>query len=907
MKKFATKKRIAGILAIILAFVLAFNLPQYFDSETKAASGTSTTYGLKDNIQDGVILHAWNWSYDTIKANLADIAAAGYTTVQTSPVQQPKDYGASYLDVSGQWWKLYQPVSFSVAKNSWLGNASQLKSLCETADQYGIKIICDIVVNHLGNQTDGHNLNAAVATYESEIYNNQGRYFHSYTDCNDGSIQNVVWGNIGMPDLNTSDTYVQNRVISLLKECIDCGVDGFRFDAAKHIETPDDGSYASNFWPNVIGTATSYAKSSKNIDLYCYGEILNTPGSGRSFSSYTKYMSIIDNKTSDNCTANIKWNNAANAVSSYYYTGQSANKLVLWAESHDTYMGESGSAGISNTSGISVDIINKSWAIVASRAGASALYFVRPGSAKMGNMGTTNWKSAEVVAVNKFHNEFAGALEYNSSTGSIAVVERYFTTGSGNCGAVLVNVGGSNTVSNVTANKLSDGTYKDHVSGNTFTVSGGKINGQMSNVGIAVIYNESIPDPVNTINPAGATFTDTVSVTVGLSNATSGTYKIGNGSQVTYTTSTTFSLGSDMNYGESVTVYLTATNGSKTTSASYVFNKIDPSSQTTMYFDPSPCTWFGNSNAVPVVKFDSGSYQTMSTVTYQGKTYYSILIPVGAEKVTVARQVPSGLIYNEYTTNLVSGKTLLVANSDWNSGGTWTTAPDPGEFETTTEPETSTAPILETRTIYFDASACSWFGTDSAVAVISVDESNFEEMSVVTVNGKSYYSKEISNTATSITIARKIANGNMYNEKTFTLNDNNLLTAYSDWNNGGSWSELQVEIPTDPETTTSPVAETMRIYFSNNKSWSNIYVYYWGSSASTTTWPGVQMTYLETNQYNESIYFIDIPKDVTGIIFTDNAGSQTVDITSGIQDGLGYYISGGSGSALTVGTYTYGD
>ena len=52
-------------------------------------------YNLAQNIQDGVILHAWNWSYDTIKDNLLNIAEAGFSTVQTSPVQQPKGYNGS--------------------------------------------------------------------------------------------------------------------------------------------------------------------------------------------------------------------------------------------------------------------------------------------------------------------------------------------------------------------------------------------------------------------------------------------------------------------------------------------------------------------------------------------------------------------------------------------------------------------------------------------------------------------------------------------------------------------------------------------------------------------------------------------------------------------------------------------
>lgn len=105
---------------------------------------------LRDKVGDGVMLHAFNWSYNTIKENLPAIAAAGYTTVQTSPVQQPKDYSTSG-DVTGQWWKLYQPISFHIAEESWLGTKDDLKSLCDEADKYGIKIICDIVSNHIAN------------------------------------------------------------------------------------------------------------------------------------------------------------------------------------------------------------------------------------------------------------------------------------------------------------------------------------------------------------------------------------------------------------------------------------------------------------------------------------------------------------------------------------------------------------------------------------------------------------------------------------------------------------------------------------------------------------------------------------------------------------------------------------
>ena len=117
-----------------------------------ATTASSTTdYGLADKSQQGVILHCWNWSYKNIKKYMKDIAAAGYTSVQTSPVQQPKDYyweGVAYANVGipngtggedSNWWKLYQPVTFSICNNgyTWLGNKQEFKEMCAEAEKYG--------------------------------------------------------------------------------------------------------------------------------------------------------------------------------------------------------------------------------------------------------------------------------------------------------------------------------------------------------------------------------------------------------------------------------------------------------------------------------------------------------------------------------------------------------------------------------------------------------------------------------------------------------------------------------------------------------------------------------------------------------------------------------------------------
>ena len=123
-------------------------------ADTSSQANNYETYARK-TIAGSAILHCFDWSFDEIRDALPEIAAAGYTAVQTSPVQPPKDYNASWTDTSGQWWKLYQPLDLAITDGvnfgSWLGTKAQLKALCEEAELYGIQVVVDIVANHLAN------------------------------------------------------------------------------------------------------------------------------------------------------------------------------------------------------------------------------------------------------------------------------------------------------------------------------------------------------------------------------------------------------------------------------------------------------------------------------------------------------------------------------------------------------------------------------------------------------------------------------------------------------------------------------------------------------------------------------------------------------------------------------------
>ncbi len=455
------------LVLVLLASVLLVRLPVPAQAEPADAESIQ--------MQDGVTLHCWNWSFKEIEDNMATIAALGYTSIQTSPIQQAKQPTLNFP--TNDWWVFYQPAGFHIDNtgDSALGNKADFVSMCKTAHKYGIKVIVDVVANHMGNTVEG--TNGFAPSIIEDLLNDENCWHDVYKNTSNynSRLEVTQYCMTGLPDLNTSNEKVQNYVLGFLKECIDAGADGFRFDAAKHIETPEDGNLASDFWPTVINGAKEYANSSRGINLYCYGELLDSPGGGLSVDAYTKYMSITDNTWCTSALNAVKAGTAGLFTASYHKG--TASQLVLWAESHDNFADES-------TRDVSDENINKTWALIAARAGTMGLYLARPAnfSQLLGAASNTAWAYPEVAAANRFHTTFIGEPEHVSNDGSIAYVER------GTSGVVLVNCKGTEADVSVPAKMMADGTYTDQITGNTFTVANGKISGKIGSTGIAVVY-----------------------------------------------------------------------------------------------------------------------------------------------------------------------------------------------------------------------------------------------------------------------------------------------------------------------------------------------------------------------------------------------------------------------------------
>ena len=521
-----------GLLMLVMLFSMASNI--FADNK----------YGLKDNIQDGVILHCFDWTLADIQEEIPNIAKAGFTAVQTSPVHERAGKGSVWYDV-------YRPYDFKIGNG--LGSEADLKALCAKAHEYGVKVIVDVVANH----TDHPNV-AARLKDESLYHERFG--VGSWND-----RHQVTFGMIGMWDLDTNNPTVQAIIKQYIQDLKACGVDGIRWDAIKHIGLPSEGD---SFMKNVV-----------DQEMYNYGEILDSTGGNDNvlFPEYQTYMSITDNGYGNGFANSFAGGSINESVGNFNRRNAKTEKLVYWGESHDTYANDGG-----ESKNKSQNVIDRAYAVVAGNNGATALYFSRPAQKakndiKFGDKGSVHFKDAEVAQVNYMHNVCAGE-------------PNYYVKGNGVCaqvrksGAIIVLGSGSDrdvTVANGAGDGkwLKPGTYKDMVGGGAFTVNASTISGHVGESGIAVIYNAGsiVLPPEVVFNPAdGTAFSDeTLTVTATPLNAVSAWIQVNDGAKQDFTADKQFTVGADVAYGKNVTITWGATDkDGKTETGSVTYKKV---------------------------------------------------------------------------------------------------------------------------------------------------------------------------------------------------------------------------------------------------------------------------------------------------------------------------------------------
>lgn len=199
------------------------------------------------------IFHAFNQNYAEVEAFVCELASQGYSHVQLSPAQKSNP--------GNEWWKRYQPIDLSLIEG--LGTEADLKQLIATADSCNIKVIADVVFNHMANLDGGEDFEDLTKypqlspTDFQTVPNNIGQKPCGiiYNDGNRDSELNCWLG--GLPDLRFTEN-VKALQKAHLKMLLDLGIDGFRFDAAKHIPTAVLAEYIDYINEESQGTAWNY-------------------------------------------------------------------------------------------------------------------------------------------------------------------------------------------------------------------------------------------------------------------------------------------------------------------------------------------------------------------------------------------------------------------------------------------------------------------------------------------------------------------------------------------------------------------------------------------------------------------------------------------------------------------------
>ena len=560
-----------GLLMLVMLFSMASNI--FADNK----------YGLKDNIQDGVILHCFDWTLADIQEEIPNIAKAGFTAVQTSPVHERAGKGSVWYDV-------YRPYDFKIGNG--LGTEADLKALCAKAHEYGVKVIVDVVANH----TDYGNV--------ADRLKDEGLYHQPFDVGNWHDRHQVTFGKIGMWDLDTNNPTVQAIIKQYIQDLKACGVDGIRWDAIKHIGLPSEGD---SFMQNVV-----------DQEMYNYGEILDSTGGDDNvlFPEYQTYMSITDNGYGNGFANSFAGGSINESVGNFNQRKAKTEKLVYWGESHDTYANDGG-----ESKNKSQNVIDRAYAVVAGNNGATALYFSRPAQKakndiKFGDKGSVHFKDAEVAQVNYVHNVCAGE-------------PNYYVKGDGVCaqvrksGAIIVLGRGSDrdvTVANGAGDGkwLKSGTYKDMVGGGVFTVNASTISGHVGESGIAVIYNAGsiVLPPEVVFNPAdGTAFSDeTLTVTATPLNAVSAWIQVNDGAKQDFTADKQFTVGADVAYGKNVTITWGATDKEgKTETGSVTYKKVKAyvpelgkADEISCFLETSntaAAVYVWNNNVKPIIKY----------------------------------------------------------------------------------------------------------------------------------------------------------------------------------------------------------------------------------------------------------------------------------------------------------------
>lgn len=292
--------------ALILAYWIAsacYTLSSNANSSGRLQGGTVATAD--------VIYQAFDIGFQALKAQLPELQKQGYTYIQVSPPQKSNP--------ALEWWARYQPIDYTVLESP-LGTEKDLKELIDAAHRRTLKVIVDVVLNHMANYGN------YAKTLQYPRFSPQDFHPQRCIDYSDRVSVTQGWINCDLPDLETSSPYVREQAQTYLKKLLTLGADGFRFDAAKHIEP--------EYFREVLSVVPA--------DKFVYGEVIGQ--TIEESNEYTNVFAVTDFQLVSTMRNAFSVGGDLRSLIDPAGSGQAlpGTKAVTFAQNHDIALGQIG-------------------------------------------------------------------------------------------------------------------------------------------------------------------------------------------------------------------------------------------------------------------------------------------------------------------------------------------------------------------------------------------------------------------------------------------------------------------------------------------------------------------------------------------------------------------------------------
>ncbi|RME09795.1 MAG: ATPase [Ardenticatenia bacterium] len=420
-----------------------------------------------------VAVHLFEWRWEDIALECEQfLGPKGFAAVQVSP---PQEHAIVTSSDGGPypWWQRYQPVSYQLVSRS--GDRQAFIDMVQRCHAAGVDVYVDAVINHMTGQESG--VGSAGSTYTHYDYPNYapwdfhycgtpGNEIQSYSDRY--QVQNCELVNLA--DLNTGSEYVRNTIAAYLNDLVSIGVDGFRIDAAKHIDTNDIAAILARV----------------NGSPYIYQEVIEAAGEPITGDEYFQNGDVTEFDYSTSL-GNVFLHGQLSWLSSFgeAWGFMPSDKALVFVDNHDNQRGHGGGGDVvTYKNGTLYDLANVfmlAWPYGYPRIMSSYDFSHRDQGPPSYSDGTTKPVHNPDGSLNCFGTEWkcehrwrpiANMVEFRNVTAPAFYVSNWWTDGynqiafgRGNLGFVVINRDTSKWLSQTLQTGMPAGTYCDVISG----------------------------------------------------------------------------------------------------------------------------------------------------------------------------------------------------------------------------------------------------------------------------------------------------------------------------------------------------------------------------------------------------------------------------------------------------------